>query len=511
MKNIYIKISIVSFLLGVFVCSNTRISYLEGVILLMWIVFVLMITKFKRKYFLIILISAIFLISGYLRFYFSVPEINTLSVHFYQNEDVKHKLRGLISENPDKRKDKVNYFVSVDQIYLNEKWLNVTGKILVSADLYPEFFYGDFIEIYGFLIPPAEFEGFSYKNYLSLYNVYSVIYSPSIKRISGGGGSPFFAGLFLVKDIFEERINELFPEPMASFTAGLLTGSRKGIPDDLMKSFNITGLTHIIAISGYNISLIIFFVSSFLSKSSRKLKVPVIIGFVVLFTLFVGASPAVVRASIMGIVAVLALSLGRQSLVLNALLISAFIMVLLNPNVLLYDVGFQLSFLATLGLIITGERIKKIFSFLPDCMGIREGIAMTLSAQIFALPIILLNFERLSIISPLANLLIVPFIPFAMLFGFAAVILSCINFSLGFLFTFPAWLALKWIVEIVGVLSKLPYSSMETPWFGVYHFGGYYLLIILFAYLVNHNFGNRFLRIGRFNMNGRPVRDIKSV
>lgn len=510
MKNLYIKISIISFLAGVFLCSQIRISYFETALFFIWAISLLIVFR-SKKMLIFIILSSIFLVFGYCRYYFSIPLTGPDSVHYYQNENVQYKVRGVISGNPDRRKEKVNYFFDVKQMLLNGKWNGVSGRILVSADLYPEYFYGDSIELYGFIIPPAEFEGFSYKNYLSLYNVYSVVYRPYITRISSDGGSPFFSVLYSLKDTFEERINELFPEPMASFSAGLLTGSRKGIPDDLMESFNITGLTHIIAISGYNISLIIFFVSSFFSKSSRKIKLPLIIGFVVLFTLFVGASPAVVRASIMGIISVMALALGRQSLVLNALLMSAFVMVLMNPNVLLFDVGFQLSFLATLGLILTGEKIKKIFSFLPDCFGIREGIAMTLSAQVFALPIILLNFERLSLISPIANILIVPFIPFAMLFGFTAVILSCVNFSLGFLFTFPAWLTLKWIVEIAGALAKIPFSSVETPWFTVYHFAGYYLFIILSANLVNHNLRNIFLRIRGFNVNRRPVRDMKGV
>ena len=190
------------------------------------------------------------------------------------------------------------------------------------------------------------------------------------------------------------------PEPSASFEAGLLTGSRKGIPDDLLEAFNMTGLTHIIAISGYNISLIVVLISSLFKNSSRRVKVPFIIVFIVLFTIFVGASAAVVRASIMGIISVMALWFGRQSQVLNALLISAFVMVLWNPATLFYDVGFQLSFLATLGLIIAGNKIMETTKFLPEKFGIREAFAMTFSAQIFALPVILVNFGRFSFISP---------------------------------------------------------------------------------------------------------------
>jgi competence protein ComEC len=167
-------------------------------------------------------------------------------------------------------------------------------------------------------------------------------------------------------------------------------------------------------------------------------------------------------------------------------------MVLWNPMTLLYDVGFQLSFLATLGLILVGNKIVSFVKFLPEKLGIREACAMTLSAQIFALPIILTNFGRFSLISPVANILIVPFIPFAMFFGFIAAILSIISFNAGFVFAMPAWLMLQVAIFITKLLASLPMAAYEVEWFNYYCVVAYYLICVL-AYFVYKYFRPVFL------------------
>ncbi len=486
MKSFLLKSSILFFLLSVFVFEKFTADY--KLLICIIISFFFLIILFKKYFYLICLF---FIILGFFRIEFAYPVIDENSVHFYQNEDINSHIKGEIVDDPDRRRDKANYILKAESILINEKWHKVEGNILFSMNLYPEFYYGDKVKLKGRLTEPMEFDTFSYKNYLRLFDVHSVMYRPRVEILSRNNGSIFYEKLFALKSNFENRLNKLMPEPMASFEAGLLTGSRKGIPEELMKNFNLTGLTHIIAISGYNISLIIVLISGLFKNVSRNRKIPLIILIIIVFTLFVGASAAVVRASIMGIISVIALWFGRQSQVINALLISAFIMVLMNPFTLIYDAGFQLSFLATLGLIITGKHLEKLFGFLPDQFGLREAFAMTFSAQLFALPVIMLNFRRLSIISPVANVLVVPFIPFAMFFGFVSVIISYLSFDLGFVLMLPAWLCLKYIVKVTEILANLPFASIQAEWFSVFHLLAYYLSCIFFAYLIYPYFRDR--------------------
>lgn len=489
MKSLFIKISIISFLGGVFIYGKISFEILICIIVFLFLIFL----KNKIYYF-----ALLFFILGLIRIYFAFPSIDHNSIHYFQNEEEYRTIQGVIIENPDRRRIKANYILQAEKILIDSEWHEISGRFLFSMDLYPEFQYGDYIEIKGRLVEPMEFESFSYKNYLLLFNVHSVMYYPKVRVLEQGKGNLFFSFLFNLKKGFEEQLNKIMPEPMASFEAGLLTGSRKGIPDDLMQNFNLTGLTHIIAISGYNISLIIILISGLFKNTARNVKIPIIILFIIIFTLFVGASAAVVRASIMGIIAVIALWFGRQSQIMNALLMSAFVMTIMNPFTLLYDVGFQLSFLATMGLIITGNYLERLFKFLPDVFGLREAFAMTFSAQVFALPVILYNFKRFSLISPVANVFVVPFIPFAMLFGFLGVVVSYFWFDLGFILIFPAWLVLKYIIWVTGFLANLPFASFEVPWFSVLWLFGYYLIFILFSNFIYPNFRKILLLVSRF-------------
>ena len=243
--------------------------------------------------------------------------------------------------------------------------------------------------------------------------------------------------------------------------AGLLTGSRKGIPADLMESFNATGLTHIIAISGYNITIVIAIMSSLLFWLPLRWRfVPSILA-IAIFTLFVGASAAVVRAAIMGILGLIALRSERISNVRLTLLWTAFFMLLWNPKYLWYDAGFQLSFLSVIGLVEIGPKLERYFTKVPQLLGIREALQMTVAAQISTAPLILFLFGRVSLISPIANVLVAPAIPFAMLFGFVGTALSFVWFFGGQLFAYLGWACLTWIICIAEMLSaiKVPGSG----------------------------------------------------
>ena len=426
---------------------------------------------------LVIFVMIIGIFCGWGRFLisFEAGEGHVKNLHGF------NELKGCICDEVDVRDDKVKYLIEVSEVLVDGKWGDVEGKVLVNASRYPVYEYGDCMRFEGKLEAPGEIEDFDYGKYLSRYDVYSVIYRAEIYEVYGTSGSEFYKIIYGAKNRFEEKLSQIFSEPYGSFMGGLLLGSRKGIPDQLMEDFNVTGLTHIIAISGYNVALVIVVISGMFGFLSRKMKVVFSGIFVVLFVMFVGAIVSVVRAGLMGILSLMALYFGRQYAVFLGLMISAFLMTLWNPKILVYDVGFQLSFLATLGIIAYSSVLEGFFKFVPKFFAIRESLMMTLSAQIVALPIIILNFGKLSVISPIANVFVLPFIPLSMIFGFFAVMFGFVSEFLGNVFGFFGYIFLKVIIFFIETFALLEFASIEIKWFA-------WWMVILWWILIRRNY-----------------------
>ncbi|PKL37108.1 hypothetical protein CVV38_04475 [Candidatus Peregrinibacteria bacterium HGW-Peregrinibacteria-1] len=477
---------LVAFLVGVLGYSlfiEVEMFVFAGFSLMVLILFVrFFIREFGGAFRVGIVIVVMFLLGlswGILRshFYFEFPE-KTLSLFLGDVE-----VEGCIVAEPDVRSGHVKYVIDVHKVLsvqdedvglwnVVDKFGGSYGKVMINGPKYPRFKYGDCLFVRGENYLAGEFEGFSYEKYLVRFGIYSLIrpYEMKVVRQGSSGGMSL---IFQVKSKFDARINAIFGEPSASFMAGLLVGSRRGIPADLMENFNRTGLTHIIAISGYNITLLILIVSKLFSFVSQKLKIIFSIILIVLFVIFVGAGAGVVRAGIMGSFSLIVLWFGRSYLVAVALIFTAFVMAAINPRILFYDVSFQLSFLATWGVVYFNEIVGKYFQWLPGAFEIRDSVVVTLAAQVLVLPVIVWNFERLSLISPVANLFILPWIPWTMILGFIAVLVSFVWWPLGVLIGFVGYLILEFMVFIVEVLAGVDfgYLSFVFPWWaGVIYF-----------------------------------------
>lgn len=276
----------------------------------------------------------------------------------------------------------------------------------------------------------------------------------------------FIKGLYQISERSEEILGKLLTEPEASFAAGIILGSKRNIPQNFSDALNTTGLTHVIALSGYNVTIIIFVLSEILSNYFNKRSVFLIaLLLIIMFVIMTGASSSVIRAAIFSLSLAFGRLIGRRGDLTNLMLLAAVFMVLFNPFILMNDIGFQLSFLAFSGLIYLSPILNIFFqkSFMRKIPEIVSStLRETLSAQIMVFPIILFYFGRVSIISPLSNILILWLIPLAMLLSFLVGLFGFVFQPLGTLMALLAWPVLALIINTTLLLSKIPLASAET-------------------------------------------------
>ncbi len=371
-------------------------------------------------------------------------------------------MTGRVVDAPDIRPQNAKYTVAMETVDAGSGVIvPVSGLLLVTDKrMWPRLQYGQTVQIRGSIELPEVIEDFDYPAYLRVNGIGMLMEAWSIETVTAAPWS-VMGSLIALRERTEARINQLFPEPHAALMAGLLTGSRKGLPQDLMQSFATSGLTHIVAISGFNIALIILALNAALTWLPLRWRtIPTIVA-IALFTLFVGASSSVVRAAIMGSLSVVALHLGRTGAPRLTVLWALAAMAAWNPYALWNDAGLQLSFLAVLGLMELGGTLQTWLQRVPEFFGMREALAMTLAASVATLPLQLSLFGRMTILSPLANILVAPAIPLAMLFGALAILLSLIWMPLGLLPAFIGTQLLTWIITVATTTAAVPLSAIN--------------------------------------------------
>jgi len=358
-----------------------------------------------------------------------------------------------------------------------------TGKILVSTGNYPQYFYGDVLKIKGKLEEPKVFDEFNYKNYLAKEGIYAVSYWPKIEISERDKGNPIFGAILKFKNKTTDSIEKIMPFPEVSLLEGVILGNKQIFSEDLKNSLNITGTSHIVAISGMNIVIISEIMMFVLIAIGlwRKHAFWFVLALIFLFILMVGAPASAVRAGIMGAILLYAQKIGRISSASRIMIFAAAIMLIFNPLLLRYDVGFQLSFLAVFGLIylkpILDELIlKKIKK--EELDAIIQIITTTLAAQIAVLPVLIYNFGRISFISPLTNILIVPLIPFLTAIGLIFIGGAIIWGFLGKILLWPAYFGVAYVLKIIEWFSKIPWAAKEIQNIHWLFLIGYYVLLI---------------------------------
>ncbi|TAL51023.1 ComEC family competence protein [Patescibacteria group bacterium] len=337
------------------------------------------------------------------------------------------------------------------------------GKLLVWAPLYPQVEYGDALVFNCRVQKPEAFEGFAYGTYLATKGIYAVCFQPQYIDVHPSTSWSVVGMILTIKSFALETIRDVLPEPHASFLSGLLFGGSTTLSGDLKDDFRETGTSHILAASGYNVSIfsvtfLAFIMSTRLGRRHGLMLTTVLL---VVYVIIAGASAAVIRAGIMGFLVVLEKWISRKAYMLNVMLLTASIMLLFNPF-LLYDVGFQLSFVATIAIVTFTKPWSERLDFVPDVIGLRQAFVGSLAATVLTLPIVLWHFGTVSLISPFANLLVLPLVPYAMAATGIALIADITFGPVGLLVSLPAWALSNVMLRVISAFGSIPFALAQV-------------------------------------------------
>lgn len=276
----------------------------------------------------------------------------------------------------------------------------------------------------------------------------------------------FSTSVLSFKKYLVGRLQSVVPEPHSGFLVGLVFGGSSDLPTDLRDAFSVTGLTHILSASGYNASLVVVVLLGFLieTRLGRKRGILATGLVLIVYVIATGAGMPMVRAGLMSSVVLLGMWTGRKPSVRNALLAAGAVSLAFTPLALLWDPSFQLSFIATAALLAWGTPIAERLEFVPEAYGIRASLSASLAAIIATTPIVLWHFGNFSFIAPIANIVVLPFVPIAMAATCAAIIGSWLPFGFASITALPAWALAHLSLEAVTAFSLVPYANTAVPY-----------------------------------------------
>lgn len=383
-------------------------------------------------------------------------------------------IEGMVADAPDVRDTGVLLRVAAETLTRAGTTTPTDGLVLVRAPRTTHAVYGDRIRATGLLISPAEFDTFSYGDYLARSGVYSIMSRASVEIVAHDSGNPIQVALFSLRQHASDAINTALPEPAAGLLNGILLGDERGIAQELRDAFSITGAAHLLAISGFNMVVLAGVVQRLLRRAGRGWAAGVAITAIVVYTALVGASPGVLRAAVMSSLLVLGGAMRRSTFVPTSLAFAALVLSLVNPTIL-WDIGFQLSFFATLGLSMFAtpfhQRLDRLIQrALPVSVAalltrtVTETVAVSLAAMVTTLPLTTLYFGQVSLVSLVVNLLVVPVQPALLLIGGLAVIAATVWPPLAQALFWLDLTLLSWTGAVVRWFARVPNAQIE---FGV--------------------------------------------
>jgi len=433
---------------------------------------------------------------GAIRYRISLPDTqNPAYISNYAGSSIPVQITGVVVDFPDQRDQIINLQIRAESLQgkKGESPVPISGLFLAKAAAETRVSYGDRILVMGFLKFPPEDEDFNYREYLKRQGIDVYITRAEVEVLESGQGSLFLQAIYKLKSRALDKLYRLWPDPEASLLAGILLGVESGISDPVQKAFRETGTTHIIAISGFNITIVAGFFSRFFSRimDPRKGAVAALIG-ISLYTILVGADAAVVRAAVMGGLSIFASQIGRRQHGLNAAALASLVMMLFDPQ-LPWDISFQLSLSATLGLVLYADPLSAWFlrfssRFFPLDVAqkitqpVSEFVLFTFAAQLTTLPVMIYHFHSFSFTTFLANPAILPVQPPIMVLGGLALILTLIWIPLGKLAAPLVYPFVLYTIRVVEWFSRLPIKTVQLGQVDIIWIMVFYLILMMFTF-----------------------------
>ena len=471
----------VSIILGIAINSIADIHW-TFTCLLLFLAVIFLILSWKYNWKSIFIIIAIVLLGiGFGMWRIDIQQLPTSNALDMQIGNVV-TVEGVIIGPPDYRSNYVNLTLRCGEGCEN-------ARILVRTDAYREYNYGDQIRVNGPLQKPTNFVGdtdreFDYVSYLALSDIGYIMRFADVQVVKSGaennkgGGdtetkqgnealetikSKTYSFLYFLRDKLIASISRSIPEPESSLVIGELLGEKSALSAETSHDLRATGLIHIVVLSGYNVTIIAVFLVRILRGLPRRLSLLIAMLAIIAFVIMVGAGATIVRAGAMASIMILASIIGRDYSVMRTLLLVGFGMIMFEPRILLNDVSFQLSFVATLGLLLFSPWFAAKLSFLPERFEVRNNAAAVLATQFAVMPILIHTTGLVSLIAPLANIFVLIMVSISMLLGFLTGVIGWLSASIAQLIAFPAYLSLLYQTSLIEFFANIPYSSVVVP------------------------------------------------
>ena len=450
---------IISFIVGVALESILNFGYSFAILCALLSLFVLLTPRVRSQTKSVLFVSLILLGGALGVFRVDVSLANTSAHALNSIVGEVAKVDGLIVAEPDVREEYTNIVLGSEGVHKEKT------RILVRVQAFPALKYGDLVSAVGKVTIPKNFptednmRAFDYRSYLAKDGIFYQMYFPEVTIISHGNGNVIREKLFTFKSWLIKNISQSIPEPEASLASGITLGAKQSLGEDLIQKFRETGVAHIVVLSGYNIAVVAGIISRLIMFMPFSIRLVMSALGITLFAVMVGGGATVVRATAMALVVILARVFGREGDALRVLVLVGGLMVFVNPMILLHDVSFQLSFSATLAIVVFVPVIEKYFSFISSRI-FREIVVTTFATQIFVLPLILYHMGSVSLIGFISNIFILPVVPVAMMLVALVAIFSWMPF-VGSLLAFLAYILLAYTVTLVEFFARVPFASLH--------------------------------------------------